>query len=68
MEPKRLQQDIRIKDLPTEDRRNLVGFFELLIKVDKRLNPDIYSAQAAAIKAGEMLPNGQNSIVKHCRV
>jgi hypothetical protein len=29
-------------DLSPEDKRKLVGFFELLIKVDKRINPALY--------------------------
>jgi len=28
--------------LTPDDKRNLVGFFALLIKVDKRLNPHLY--------------------------
>jgi hypothetical protein len=27
---------------PLEDQQNLVGFFELLLKVDKRVNPHLY--------------------------
>jgi hypothetical protein len=29
-------------DLSPEDKRKLIGFFELLIKVDKRINPALY--------------------------
>lgn len=32
-------------DLNLEDRRNLVDFFALLIKVDKRVNPAIYQLE-----------------------
>lgn len=28
--------------LSSQDKGNLVGFFELLIKVDKRINPHLY--------------------------
>lgn len=31
-------------DLNPEDKRNLVGFFALLIKVDKRVNPHLYKS------------------------
>lgn len=31
-----------VKDLNEEGRRNLIGFFDLLIKVDKRVNPHLY--------------------------
>ncbi len=31
--------------LTPEDKRNLVGFFALLIKVDKRINPHLYKKQ-----------------------
>lgn len=31
-----------VEDLNEEARRNLFGFFELLIKVDKRVNPHLY--------------------------
>lgn len=32
----------KIANLTTEDRRKLTAFFELLIKVDKRINPNLY--------------------------
>ena len=32
----------KLLDLLPEDKRNLVGFFALLIKVDKRVNPALY--------------------------
>ena len=32
-----------LKNLSQEDKRNLVEFFTLLIKVDKRVNPSIYT-------------------------
>lgn len=32
----------KLLDLNPEDTRNLVGFFGLLIKIDKRVNPDLY--------------------------
>jgi hypothetical protein len=31
----------KLLDLSPEDKRNLVGFFELLLKIDKRVNPDL---------------------------
>jgi len=27
-----------------EGRRNLAGFFDLLLKIDQRINPDLYRA------------------------
>jgi hypothetical protein len=32
----------KLLDLSPEDKRKLVGFFALLIKVDKRTNPALY--------------------------
>ena len=32
----------KLLDLNPEDKRNLVSFFELLLKIDKRVNPDLY--------------------------
>lgn len=31
-----------------EEKRNVVGLFELLLKVDKRINPHIYEAKREA--------------------
>lgn len=31
-----------LADLSFEDKQNLISFFELLIRVDKRINPDLY--------------------------
>lgn len=31
-----------LEKLSPEERRNLVGFFALLLKVDKRVNPSLY--------------------------
>lgn len=36
------EESPELLDLSPEDRRNLVGFFALLIKVDKRTNPALY--------------------------
>jgi hypothetical protein len=33
----------RLEEISVEEQRNFVGFFELLLKVDKRTNPVIYS-------------------------
>lgn len=32
----------KLLDLNPEDKRNLIGFFALLVKVDKRINPALY--------------------------
>jgi len=34
-----------VNDLDEEGRRNLLGFFDLLIKVDRRVNPQLYQKQ-----------------------
>ena len=34
--------DWSVNDLDEEGRRNLLGFFDLLIKVDRRVNPHLY--------------------------
>lgn len=36
------EENPKMLDLSPEDKRNLVGFFALLIKVDKRVNPALY--------------------------
>ena len=38
-----MSERVKDKTLETEDgRENLTGFFALLLKVDKRINPHIY--------------------------
>ena len=37
--------DWSVNDLDEEGRRNLLGFFDLLIKVDRRVNPKLYQKQ-----------------------
>ena len=37
--------DWSVNDLDEEGRRNLLGFFDLLIKVDRRVNPHLYQRQ-----------------------
>jgi len=37
-------KDWSVKDLSDDERKNLLGFFALLIKVDKRLNPNLYKS------------------------
>lgn len=34
-----------LTDIDFESRQNLVGFFELLLRIDKRINPDNYRSQ-----------------------
>jgi hypothetical protein len=36
--------EISILDLNLEEKRNLMGFLELLLKVDKRKNPHLYAS------------------------
>ncbi len=35
--------DWSIQDLSETERNNLLGFFALLVKIDKRLNPHLYA-------------------------
>ena len=37
--------DWSVNGLDEEGRRNLLGFFDLLIKVDRRVNPQLYQKQ-----------------------
>lgn len=37
--------DWSVNDLDEEGRRNLLGFFDLLIKVDRWVNPHLYQKQ-----------------------
>ena len=39
----------KLMDLNPEDKRNLVGFFELLLKIDKRVNPDLYNSHQQSL-------------------
>jgi hypothetical protein len=41
-EEKQLQISEKLQNLSAEERRNFVGFFELLLRVDKRVNPHLY--------------------------
>lgn len=40
---KEVDTDWSLKDLNEIDQRNFLGFFELLLKVDKRVNPHLYA-------------------------
>lgn len=40
--PEKNPTDWSVKDLTEDERRNLLGFFALALKVDKRVNPDRY--------------------------
>jgi hypothetical protein len=39
-----LQKGGKLDNLSAEENRNFVGFFELLLKVDKRVNPHLYKS------------------------
>lgn len=39
---KRKETDWSLKDLTETERSNLLGFFALLLKVDRRVNPHLY--------------------------
>ncbi len=36
------QKQIDYENLDFESKQNLVGFFDLLLKIDMRVNPDLY--------------------------
>lgn len=36
------QKQIDFETLDFESKQNLVGFFDLLLKIDMRINPDLY--------------------------
>lgn len=38
-----IKTDWSVKDLNEVDRNNLLGFFALLLKVDRRINPHLYA-------------------------
>lgn len=40
---KRKETDWSLKDLTETERSNLLGFFALLLKVDRRVNPHLYA-------------------------
>ncbi len=40
---KEIKSDWSVKDLPELERSNLLGFFSLAMKVDKRVNPHLYA-------------------------
>lgn len=42
---KQPRKPFRIADLSFEERQRFVGFFELLLKVDKRVNPELYKSR-----------------------
>lgn len=37
-----LKQENNLENLDFESKQNLVGFFDLLLKIDMRINPDLY--------------------------
>lgn len=39
---KNKMESLKLLDLTLADKRNLVSFFALLIRVDKRINPALY--------------------------
>lgn len=43
---KEITTDWSIKDLKETERSNLLGFFALLLKVDKRVNPQLYAGHS----------------------
>jgi len=46
MEDNNIQKEnSALKDIDFESRQNLVGLFELLLSIDKRVNPEIYNKE-----------------------
>lgn len=39
---KEIKTDWSLKELSETERNNLLGFFALLLKVDRRINPHLY--------------------------
>ncbi len=37
-----IKQENNLENLDFESKQNLVGFFDLLLKIDMRINPDLY--------------------------
>jgi len=37
-----IKQENNLETLDFESKQNLVGFFDLLLKIDMRINPDLY--------------------------
>ena len=37
-----IKQENSLENLDFESKQNLVGFFDLLLKIDMRINPDLY--------------------------
>ena len=37
-----IKQESNLENLDFESKQNLVGFFDLLLKIDMRINPDLY--------------------------
>ena len=37
-----IKQENNLENLDFESKKNLVGFFDLLLKIDMRINPDLY--------------------------
>jgi hypothetical protein len=37
-----ITQENNLENLDFESKQNLVGFFDLLLKIDMRINPDLY--------------------------
>jgi len=40
---KEIKTDWSLKELSETERNNLLGFFALLLKVDRRINPHLYA-------------------------
>lgn len=41
-EQKNKQKKVSFEKLSFDEKQNLVGFFDLLLEIDKRVNPEIY--------------------------
>lgn len=50
---KEIKTDWSLKELSETERNNLLGFFALLLKVDKRVNPQLYAHNGNTNRANQ---------------
>jgi len=55
-------------NLTPEERRSLVGFFELLLRVDKRINPNLYNPVKSIAISNPLLSEDNSCNVKNSKV
>tara|TARA_A100001015_G_C15012596_1_gene723891 strand:+ start:397 stop:576 length:180 start_codon:yes stop_codon:yes gene_type:complete len=50
---KEIKTDWSLKELSETERSNLLGFFALLLKVDRRVNPHLYANNGSTNRANQ---------------